>query len=331
MSDGVQDPETTGPWAWAARAARLIMGKAAPALGLVLLFIYFGATTDRFLSPNNQIATTVQIAVVALLAIGETFVIVSGGIDLSVGSVLALSGVVTALLLSEDHFNQPVIVGVAAGIGVGALCGLINGLLVTKAKLPPFIVTLGMMGICRGFAKIPTDGQTIAGLPDAFNALGADRIFGNTIPIPIVILAVVALVSFFVLRYTRLGRYCYAMGSNWEAARLSGVNVNAHMTAVFVICGTLAGLAGVVQTARLGIGQPTGGIAYELDSIAAAVIGGASLMGGIGTISGTMLGAFIMAELRNGCDLKNVSTHWQEVVIGAAIVFAVLLDRIRQK
>ncbi|MGQ9731534.1 MAG: ABC transporter permease [Candidatus Zipacnadales bacterium] len=330
---------------------RIIAEKAAPAVGLVLLYVFFAWVTNSitasggwwriwewrlregsFLSPDNQIFVALQIAVVALLAIGETFVIVSGGIDLSVGSVLALSGVVTALLLSEKYpFQLPVGVGIAAGIGVGTLCGLINGLLVTWAKLPPFIVTLGMMGVCRGFAKIPTDGQAIGSLPPGFTHLGSDRILGGLLPIPVLVLLAVAATSLFMLRLTAFGRYCYAMGSNLEAARLSGVNVRRYMTIVFVICGSLAGLAGVVQTARLTIGQPTGGIAYELDGIAAAVIGGASLRGGIGTISGTMLGAFIMAVLRNGCDLKNVSAHWQDVAIGGAIVLAVLVDRFRQR
>ncbi len=313
------------------RVLRTIIARAGPAAGLIVLYLYFGSTTHGFFTKGNHVAMALQIAVVALLAIGETFVIVAGGIDLSVGSVLALSGVVTALLLTRPQ-PVPVAAAIAGGMGVGAVCGLVNGLLITQAQLPPFIVTLGTMGVCRGLAKIWTDAQNVdlSNAP-AFTRLGSERLFADWVPVPVLVLLVVAVLAFLTLRFTAHGRYCYAMGSNKEAARLSGVNVKLHTTLVFVICGLLSGLAGVVQTARLGIGQPTGGAGYELDGIAAAVIGGASLMGGIGTISGTMLGALIMAVLRTGCDLKGLSQHWQEVVIGSAIVLAVLVDRIRQR
>ncbi|MBM3471644.1 MAG: ABC transporter permease [Armatimonadetes bacterium] len=313
------------------RVVQIIITRAGPGAGLLALFLYFGLTTEGFFTKDNLIYMALQIAVVALLAIGETFVIVAGGIDLSVGSVLALSGVTTALLLTREP-PVPVALAIGAGLGVGALCGLINGTLVTQAQLPPFIVTLGMMGICRGLAKIWTDAQNIdlSGSP-TFTRLGSERVLADWVPVPVLALIVVALVAVFILRFTALGRYCYAMGSNKEAARLSGVNVKLHTTVVFIICGLLAGLAGVVQAARVGIGQPTGGMGYELDGIAAAVIGGASLMGGVGTISGTILGALIMAVLRSGCDLKGVSPHLQDVVIGGVIVLAVLVDRIRQR
>jgi ribose transport system permease protein len=313
------------------RVLRLIVGKAGPAAGLIALYLFFGATTQGFFTKDNHTAMALQIAVVALLAIGETFVIVAGGIDLSVGSVLALSGVTTALLLTRAQ-PVPLAVAIAGGMGVGAFCGLVNGLLITQAQLPPFIVTLGTMGVCRGLAKIWTDAQNVdLSSAPAFTRLGSERVLADWVPIPVLVLVAVAVVALLMLRFTAHGRYCYAMGSNKEAARLSGVNVKLHTTLVFVTCGLLAGLAGVVQTARLGIGQPTGGAGYELDGIAAAVIGGASLMGGIGTVSGTMLGALIMAVLRTGCDLKGLSQHWQEVVIGAAIVLAVLVDRVRQR
>lgn len=331
MTDETTVEETGGSRAVAHGAWRIVL-RIAPAGFLLLAYVIFAIvdTGHTFLTVDNQIYVALQIAVVALLAIGETFVIVAGGIDLSVGSVLALSGVVCALVLSSDH-GYPIWLGIGAGLGVGGLCGLINGLLVTQAKLPPFIVTLGMMGICRGIAKIPSDGQTISGLPEPFTALGDSRVLWDLVPIPVLVLLVVAAIAIFTLRFTRFGRYCYAMGSNWEAARLSGVNVKLYMTLVFTICGLLAGLAGVVATARLGIGQPTGGIAYELDGIAAVVIGGASLMGGIGTVTGTMVGAWTMAVLRNGCDIIDVSQHWQDVVIGGAIIAAVLIDRLRRK
>jgi ribose transport system permease protein len=310
------------------RAVARVLSTLAPAAGLAALFIVFSLTAPRFLTRENLITVGVQIAVVAILAIGETFVIVSGGIDLSVGSVLALSGMATALLLTH---GAPVPAAILAGLAVGALCGLINGLLVTWTRLPSFIVTLGMMGICRGFSKIPTDAQATPALPGSFTWIGSGRLLHGLLPIPVLVMIAVAVLAHLVLRYTRLGRYCYAMGSNLEAARLSGVNTRLHTCLVFVICGLLAGLAGVVGTARLTIGDPTAGRGYELDGIAAAVIGGASLMGGVGTIIGTMLGAFIMAVLRNGCDLKEISPHWQEVVIGAVIILAVLIDRFRHR
>jgi ribose transport system permease protein len=316
------------------RVVLQVLSGLAPAAGFVLLFVFFSGTAKGFLTTGNLTTIAVQIAVVAILAIGETFVIVSGGIDLSVGSVLALSGMTTALILTRWHdapAGAVVPASILAGIGVGALCGLINGLLVTYTGLPSFIVTLGMMGICRGLAKVPTDAQATPALTPDFTWVGSGRLLNGLLPVPVLILAVVAIASGLILRYTRLGRYCYAMGSNLEAARLSGVNIRFYMTVVFVICGLLAGLAGVVGTGRLTIGDPMAGRGYELDSIAAAVIGGASLMGGVGTIVGTMLGAFIMAVLRNGCDLKGISPHWQEVVIGCVIILAVLVDRLRHR
>ncbi len=326
-SDATGQPQKTG-LGDVRRVAGTVLTTLAPAAGLVLLFGFFSLTTTGFLTRDNLITVGVQIAVVAILAIGETFVIVAGGIDLSVGSVLALAGMVTALLLLADF---PPSLSVAAGIGIGALCGLVNGVLVTWARLPSFIVTLGMMGICRGAAQIPTQAQATDVLPEAFTRFGHERLLQGLLPVPVLVLLGVAAVSHFVLRYTRMGRYCYAMGSNLEAARLSGVNVRAYMTLVFVICGALCGLAGVVGAARLSIGDPTAGMGYELDAIAAVVIGGASLMGGIGTITGTMIGAFIMAILRNGCDLNNVEPYWQAVVIGAVIIVAVLVDRFRHR
>lgn len=310
------------------RMAGTVLTTLAPAAGLALLFTFFSLTTKGFLTRDNLITVGVQIAVVAILAIGQTFVIVAGGIDLSVGSVLALAGMVTALLLLRGY---PPGLSITAGIGVGGLCGLVNGLLVTWARLPSFIVTLGMMGICRGAAQIPTQAQATDVLPEAFTRLGHERLLHGYLPVPMLILLAVAVVAHFVLGYTRMGRYCYAMGSNLEAARLSGVNVRLYMTVVFAICGALCGLAGVVGSARLSIGDPTAGMGYELDAIAAVVIGGASLMGGIGTIAGTMIGALIMAVLRNGCDLNNIEPYWQAVVIGAVIILAVLVDRFRHR
>lgn len=307
---------------------RDILDRLAPLAGLIVLCAYFAATQEGFRTADNMWLIALQIAVVAIIAIAETFVIVAGGVDLSVGSVMALSSVVAALLLKEH--GVPPLAAMAAGVGAGALCGLVNGVIITRMNLPPFIATLGMMGICRGVALSLTNGQAIAELGDTFQALGSGRIFG-VMRVPVVVLLLTAIIAHVVLRKTTFGRYTYALGSNAEAARLSGVNVKGVMTLVFVLCGALTGLAGIILAGRLNIGQPTGGAGYELDAIAAAVIGGASLMGGRGTISGTLIGAFIMAVLRNGCDLQNVEVYWQQIIIGAIIILAVFGDTLRQR
>jgi ribose transport system permease protein len=299
-------------------------------MGLVVLCGYFAMTQTGFIAPTNLLTVALQISVVAIIAIAETFVIVAGGIDLSVGSVVAFSGVVAAVLMKSDHFHASPAVASLAGIGVGAACGLANGLIITRMGLPPFIATLGMMGICRGLALSLTDGQAVSGLSESFGQLGNGRLAG-ILPIPVVMLILVAILAHILLRTTCFGRYTYALGSNAEAARLSGVNVKAYSTAIFTLCGALTGLAGIILAARLNIGQPTAGQGYELDAIAAAVIGGASLMGGRGTIGGTLIGAFIMAVLHNGCDLKNVGVYWQQIIIGAIIVVAVFGDTLRQR
>ena len=310
------------------RRFRDLLDRLAPLAGLIILCVYFAATQEGFRTSGNLLLIGVQITVVAIIAIAETFVIVAGGVDLSVGSVMALSGVVAALLLQEHHASP--LVAVLAGIGAGAICGLVNGLVITRMNLPPFIATLGMMGVCRGVALGITNGQAVSNLPDAFTQLGSGRIWG-VIPIPVIVLLLTAIVAHIVLRTTTFGRYTYALGSNSEAARLSGVNVKGVLTLVFVLCGALTGLAGIILAGRVNSGQPTGGAGYELDAIAAAVIGGASLMGGRGTIAGTLIGAFIMAVLRNGCDLQNVEVYWQQIIIGAIIILAVFGDTLRQR
>jgi ribose transport system permease protein len=313
---------TRAPGGW-----RQALDRLAPLFSLLVLSLLLGILKPTFFTAENLLNIAVQISVIAVIAIGETFVIVAGGIDLSVGSMVALCGVTTALLMKA---------GVAvplAGIGavaVGVLWGLFNGLLVTRAALPPFIVTLGVMGIVRGLALAIANDQTVSGLPPSFVSLGSQRLWG-AIPVLALVMAVVALAAHVVLTCTRLGRYAYAMGSNLEATRLSGVNTRACLTALFVICSGLAGLAGVMEAARTGIGQPTGGNLYELDAIAAAVIGGASLMGGQGSVSGTLIGALIMAVLRNGCNLLVIPPSWQRVFIGAIIIIAVLYDHLRQR
>jgi ribose transport system permease protein len=306
---------------------RQALDRLAPLGFLVALALFFSLRSPAFFTPDNLTNIAVQISVIAVIAIGETFVIVAAGIDLSVGSMVALTGV-TAALLMKAGYAVPVAIG--AGVCMGLLWGLFNGLLVTRAKLPSFIVTLGVMGIARGLALVLAKDVTISGLPPTFTALGPYRVF-DKVPLLVLVMVVVAILAHVVLTRTRLGRYAYAMGSNVEATRLSGVNVGLYMTLLFVVCGALAGLGGVMEAARTNIGQPTGGNLYELNAIAAAVIGGASLMGGQGSVAGTLIGAFVMAVLRNGCNLLGVAPSWQQILIGAIIIIAVLWDHLRQK
>lgn len=324
-----QPPQPSPP---AVASWRTILDRLAPLAFLVALSFLFGSLKREFFTVENLLNIATQISVIAVLAIGETFVIVAAGIDLSVGSMVALTGCTAALLMKTPALagSYGWVAAALAGILLGAFWGLFNGLLVTRAKLPPFIVTLGVMGIARGLALAVAHDRTISGLPDAFTRLGSYRV-GGAIPLLVLVMLVVAVLAHIALTRTRLGRYAYAMGSNLEATRLSGVNVGLYMTAVFVVCGTLAGLAGVMEAARTAIGQPTGANLYELDAIAAAVIGGASLMGGEGSITGTLIGAFIMAVIRNGCNLLVIPPSWQRVAIGAIIIIAVLWDHLRQR
>ena len=305
-----------------------LLNAVAPAAALVLMCLILAALRPRFLEPANLSTVITRMGVIAILAMGETFVIIAGGIDLSVGSVVALAGVVAALSMTAQ--GVPVLPAALMGVAAGTLCGLLNGLLVTWGRLPSFIVTLGTMRICRGLAKMPSSATDISGLPDSFLELHTGRLLGGLVPTPVLIMLVIAVLAHVLMRQTRAGRYFYAMGSNIEAARLSGVNIRAYTTLVFVAGGTLAGVAGVLLAARLGVGQPTAGEGFELDAIAAAVIGGASLMGGVGTMPGTLIGALMMAVLRNGCNLLNFSTEWQDVTIGLVIILAVLWDKLRQ-
>lgn len=291
-------------------------------LAFGLLMAALSALSDSFLTVTNLLNIARQVSINAIIAAGMTFVILAGGIDLSVGSVLAFSGAVMAGLLAAGHALP---VGIGAGLLVGAGLGLVNGLVVTVGRVQPFIATLAMLTIARGATLVYTDGRPISSLPDAFVWLGAGEV--ARVPIPVLIMAAVFAASHVVLTQTVLGRYTYAIGGNEEAARLSGVNVGFYKTAVYVISGTLAALSAVILTARLNSAQPTAGMGYELDAIAAVVLGGTTLAGGEGGIGGTLLGAFIIGVLNNGLNLLNVSPFYQQVVKGAVILLAVLLDR----
>ncbi|MCS7224827.1 MAG: ABC transporter permease [Armatimonadetes bacterium] len=299
----------------------------APLLATVLLSAALSAFVPPFRTWENISNIGFQSATILLVATGETLVIISAGIDLSVGSALALVGVVTALLLQK---GWAISLSVLAGLGSGLLTGAVNGFLVVVGRIPPFIATLGMMGIARGLALVISGAVNISLPPESpFLELGTRRFLA--IPVPFLIALVVALFCQMLLSLTRYGRHLYAVGGNREAARLSGVPVGWVTFLVFSLCGLITGLGGIVETARLSIGQPTGGALYELHAIAAAVIGGASLAGGRGSVLGTLLGGLLMAVIRNGSDLLNIPYEWQQVILGVLVVLAVLLDQLRRR
>ncbi len=303
------------------RAARWQGRQFGTLIGLVALSAALTVLTPFFFTFSNLINVVQQSAIIAVVAAGMTFVIISGGIDLSVGSIVALSGLVVADAL---HAGWPVAAAIACGLLIGLLGGLLNGLLVTYGKLPPFIATLGTMSAGRGLALMYTGGAPISGFEAEFRILATGAPLG--IPAPVVIMLAVFLLMHLILVRTKIGRYAYAIGGNEEGATLSGVNVVFHKTVVYSLCGVLSALAAVLLTARLNSAQPIAGTAYELDAIAAAVIGGTSLLGGEGTLLGTLVGALIMGVLRNGLNLLNVSSYLQQVAIGAVIIIAVFVD-----
>ncbi|KQV55596.1 ribose ABC transporter permease [Pelomonas sp. Root1217] len=319
-----------------------LIQKFAALAGLLILVLVFSLTSNAFFSVGNAMTVSLQVSTIVYLGIGATLVILTGGIDLSVGSVLALSGVVAGMLVKN---GMPVPPAMAIGVVVGALCGAINGLCVTRLRLPPFIATLGMMLVARGVALQLTDARAISGLGEAFGELGngalwriekideqgfPDIVFPG-IPYPVLLMVVLAIVAGILLRRTTLGRHLHAVGSNGEAARLSGVNVGRVAMFAYVASGALAGLCGCVLMSRLVTAQPNEGVMYELDAIAAAVIGGTSLLGGVGTISGTLIGAFVIGILRNGLNMNGVSSFTQQIIIGLVILVTVWIDQLRNR
>lgn len=281
--------------------------------------------TPYFLTTTNISAVFVQMSVIAVIAVGQTMVIVTAGIDLSVSTIVGLAGVTSTMLVVNDHYGTAV--AMVLGVLVGGGVGLVNGVLITKIHLPPFIATLGTLSAVGGIALLITNGQPIAA-PNSFGVL-ADNI--GPIPILVIIMVVVAALGWFVLERTTLGRSAYAIGSNYETARLSGIRVHRVLISIYAIQGLLAGLAGVMTASRIVTGDPTSGTNYNLDAIAAAVIGGASLFGGEGTVLGTMIGALLLELISNGGDLLNISTFWQEVILGVVILAAVAYDQVRRR
>jgi len=305
-------------------------------VGLALTFELLGWILVRqsfLLNEQRLVVMILQVSVIGIIAVGVTQVIITGGIDLSSGSVVAVTAMVAASLAQSSEAvravypaltDLPVLVPVFAGLAVGAAAGLLNGTLIAYTSIPPFIATLGVMVSARGIAKWYTHGQPVSMLNDAYADIGSGVV-------PVMIFLATALVFHIALRYTRYGKFTYAIGANPQAARISGINVARHLIVVYTIAGTLSGLAGIVTSARAVSGQAGMGMMYELDAIAAAVIGGASLSGGIGRITGTVIGTLILGVVTSGFTFLRIDAYYQEIVKGAIIVAAVIADQYRHR
>lgn len=294
--------------------------------GFLLMVAVFSILTRDFLTVNNMLSIVRQSSINAVIAVGMTMVIISGGIDLSVGSIVALVAVVSATWMEQ---GAPVWLGVVGGIAVGGTAGLVNGLLISRIRLAPFIVTLGSMSYLRGIALVYSGGRPVYGVPRSVRWLGNGMV--SIIPAPAIVLIVMVAIALFVLHRTRFGEYTFAMGGNEEAVRISGVSVWRYKAGVYVFSGLFSAVAALILMARINAAEPIAAIGAELDAIAAAVMGGTSLSGGVGTVIGTVLGALIIGGLRNGLNLMNVDANFQQVAIGVVIILAVVVDRFRKK
>ena len=294
---------------------------------VLAIIIFLSLATDTFFTASNLAVVSRVIALNAIIAIGMTLVILIGGIDLSVGSVVALTSVMVGLTMVRA--NLPILASITIGILTGVVIGFINGLLIVKTKVPPFIITLGMMGLARGAALVITKGTSISGFPPEYFPIGQGLLF-NYVPIPVIIAAVIAIIAHILLSRTTFGRRIYLLGSNEEATLLSGINVNRMKIVVFTICSALAAVEAIVETSRMSTGQPASGTGYELTAIGSVIIGGASMAGGEGTILGTILGAILLGLITNGLILLGISAYWQQVFSGAIIILAVALDTWRR-
>jgi len=299
-----------------------------PFIGLILLIALISFLSPHFLTIRNMLNVLRQISIIAIVSVGMSYVIITGGIDLSVGSVAALSGVITGVFLKNIGWNLAA--AIVFGILAGAACGLLSGLLVTsRIKMPPFISTLAMMSIARGLALVITSGRPIFNLPDSFKFLGGSSVLG--IPVPIIIMVLIYVLAHVNLSHGKVGLYFYAIGGDEDAARVSGINTNRVKMLAYVISGVCAAVAGIILASRVMVSEPIAGFGYELDAIASVIIGGANLFGGEGMIAGTLIGAIIIGILRNGLNLLNVSTYVQQVVIGVVIAGMVSISILRRK
>jgi ribose transport system permease protein len=297
-----------------------------PFITLIVLIVALAIASPHFLTNTNLSSVVRQTAVINIMALGMTLIIVSGGIDLSVGAILAMGGLLGTMAMEKGH---SIPVGVLIGILTGCFWGFVNGLLTTKLRINPFIVTLGTLGIIRGLTLIISNGLPVHQIPQSFSFLGEGVVLG--VPFVLWVLLACAVAMHIIMEHTRLGRYAFAIGSNPDAAFYAGIPVAFHVTAVYAIGGALTGLAGMIEASRLMTGQPTAGQGYELQAIAAVVIGGGSLRGGEGSVIGTLVGAFIMGLLSNGSDLLGISPYLQQAIIGAVIILAVSVDELRKR
>ncbi|TNC72178.1 ABC transporter permease [Rubellimicrobium roseum] len=304
-------------------------------IAFAVLCVVLALVNDNFLSTRNILNVLRQTAINGILAIGMTFVILARGIDLSVGSVVALAGIVAASLATTSSTAMvaggpyPAALAILVGLAVGAACGAVNGAIVARFNVPSFVVTLAMLSAARGLALLYAEGRPVPALTEGFRAMGTGSVLG--VPMPVVIFAGVFLVAWWVLNQSRFGRQVYAVGGNPHAATVSGISVPFVRLSVFVISGALAGLAGMMLAARTGSALTQAGIAYELDAIAAVVIGGTSLAGGVGRVTGTLIGALLIGVMNNGLDLMGVESYYQQVIKGVLIVAAVMLDQSRSR
>ena len=303
-----------------------MMQRLLPFLSLIVLFIALGIASPHFLTNTNLSSVVRQTAVINIMSLGMTAIIIAGGIDLSVGAILAMGGVLGTMALER---GASIPVGLAIGVLTGLLWGTCNGVLTTRLRIAPFIVTLGTLGIIRGATLIVTNGLPVHQIPRSFSFLGEGTVLG--VPFVLWILVLCAVVTHVILEHTRLGRYAFAIGSNPPAAVYAGVPVAFYTTAVYAYAGMLTGLAGMIEASRLMTGQPTAGNGYELQAIAAVIIGGGSFYGGEGSVLGTLIGAFIMGLLSNGSDLLGVSPYLQQAIIGGVIILAVAVDELRKR
>jgi ribose transport system permease protein len=313
------------PWSGLVNGFQTMPGRDAM-IGLLILFAVFSLLSPHFLSVRNIINILLQGSINAIVSFGMIFVIISGGIDLSLGSIVGLTGIVLGLTLTA---GMPILLAVAITMVVGAICGLINGLFITRFKLTPFIVTLGSQGIFRGVAYLLNNGKPVFGMPHRFIQSIAGTQWG--IPRPVLIMFAGAVVCHVLLTQTKLGQYARAIGSNEQAAKVCGINVNRYLIWVYTAAGLLATLSSLVVVARLRAAEPIAGMSYELEAVAAVVLGGASLSGGVGSVMGALIGAILISTLKNGLNILGVQAYYQQILIGFVLVAAVILDQARRK
>lgn len=311
---------------WKDRGA-VLLSKYGIVLVLLAMMVTMSILSEAFLTTQNLLNVVRQISFIGIVAMGVTMVIITTGIDLSSGSLIALVSVASASFAHPGEY--PLIVPLIIGLAIGAAAGFINGTITAKGKIPAFIATLGMMIAARGLALLYSDGRPIPDLSPSFLFIGKGEVLG--IPFPIIVFVIMGLISHLMLSKTKFGKYTYAIGGNEQAARICGINVDRYKILIYTYAGLLSAIAGMMLTARISVGQPSMGNMFELDAIAAAVIGGTSLSGGVGTIGGTMIGALIIGVLNNGLDLLGVSSYWQQILKGIIIVSAVLIDARKNK